>query len=584
MDNQYTMEAFEFGRACMMITTNMMKVGLEPTVEWRRYFPRIIKHEIEKAQELDQILGLRTIAAVQQSICSRAWRTFFDEPVPWVEVDTDKPSVGKEEKMEISLMKEALKVSLTGDYKTAIAIFERNSTNASKNEEPIGDIETITENAKVMNPAASKVLPPPKPDSTSAEAVSRPHPKSANTTAEDWKSNEKIKGYVRLAGNLDGLVKLRCFQYQRPWHSKIRLPTEEDLFEGPDFYHFECHDLDCLIVVLRMLMSLDFAPKPEYATAAVMTCASHHFGMDRPADYQVKGMLAQKLFPELKNLNIANSINDLLPKMTFENLLKHPGIDKVIFGSPYFLLQHPQLVVINPALVTHIESVRDISSVDDMIVNQVNWDGCRDLSEVASEQSSYINLAAENGTKIHRRYCAIPLFVRVMFTPDKDHPRSFGDVQRFTLRAPSIKRLPHKVMEVLSDSTYLLRAVVKMDPQNPIKNPAEVRLYDVNAVMMLGDLRCHDVYRSVVEHKHRPDSGWKLGDPNFKFMLFYNVWEGEEYPTPLVTPMEYRPPDPIRSYELPQRNKFEDSAEDSDDSPASGNPPAIRTCTGSVEQ
>ncbi|TRX87718.1 hypothetical protein FHL15_011389 [Xylaria flabelliformis] len=382
--------------------------------------------------------------------------------------------------------------------------------------------------------------------------------------SEDWKSNEKVECYVRLAGNLDGLVKLRWFQYQRPWHSKIRLPIEEDRFEGPEFYHFECHDLDCLIVVLRMLMSLDFTPKPEYATAAVMTCATHHFGMDRPADYQVKGMLAQKLFPELKNPNITNSINDVLPKMTFENLLKHPGIDKVIFGSPYFLLQHPQLIVINPALLTHIESVRDISSVDDMIVNQVNWDGCRELSEVASEQASYLNLAAENGTKVHRRFCAVPLLVRVMFTPDKDHPRSFGDVQRFTLRAPMTKRLPNKVVEVLSDSTYLLRAVVKMDPKNPIENPAEVRLYDVNAVMMLGDPRCNDVYRPVAEHKLRPDSGWKLGDPNFKFMLFYNVWEGEKYPTPLVTPIEYRSPDPIRSYEVPERNKVEESEEDSE--------------------
>ncbi|KAI0865030.1 hypothetical protein F4860DRAFT_510186 [Xylaria cubensis] len=502
------METFEFGRACTMITTHMTEVGKDPVREWRRWFPRVIHQEIEKAEEIYPVLGLRTFTAVQQSICKGVWQFFFTkEPLPWVEVKADGLSFGKEEEMEISLMREALEVSLT-DIKAAIAIFGRNSTDASMtgSKEPVGDIKPITENAKVMNLETSKVLPPPKPDSTPAEAVSKQPPKSVNMTSEDWKSNEKVGCYVRFAENLDGLTKLRRLQYQRPWHSKIRLPTEEDRSKGPEFYHFECHDLDCLIVVLRMLMSLDFTPKPEYATAAVMTCASHNFGMDRPADYQVKGMLAQKLFPELKNSNIANSINEPLPKMTFENLLKHPGIDKVIFGSPYFLLQHPVVVVINPALVTHIESVRDISSVDDMIVNQVNWDGCRDLSEVASEQSSYINLAAENGTKIHRRYCAIPLFVRVMFTPDKDHPRSFGDVQRFTLRAPSIKRLPHKVMEVLSDSTYLLRAVVKMDPQDPIKNPAEVRLYDVNAVMMLGDLRCHDVYRSVVEHKHRPDS------------------------------------------------------------------------------
>ncbi|KAI1740379.1 hypothetical protein F4680DRAFT_465788 [Xylaria scruposa] len=371
--------------------------------------------------------------------------------------------------------------------------------------------------------------------------------------SEDWNSDDRVESHMRLTGNHSDLMKLRVFQYQRPWHSKIRLPIEEDRFEDPDFCHFECHDLDCVIIILRMLLCLEFTPEPEYATSAVMTCALHDFGWDRPADYQVKGMLAQKLFPELKDKKTLDNISDLLPKMTFESLLKHPGIDKVIFRSRWFLLQTPQLVVISPTLLTEIESIRDIRSDEKLIVNQVNWDGRKELGEVASEQGSYLNLAAENGTKIHRRFCGVPLLLRVMFTPDKDHPRGFDDVQRFTLRAPSIKQLPHTTMEVLSDSTYLLRAVVKIDPKNPVENPAEVRLYDVNAVMMLADRVCYDRYRDVMQHKNRPDSGWRLGDPNFKFMLFYNVWEGEEYPTPLVPPKEYRPPDPVHPWEIPQR-------------------------------
>ncbi|KAI1752147.1 hypothetical protein F4782DRAFT_530757 [Xylaria castorea] len=187
-------------------------------------------------------------------------------------------------------------------------------------------------------------------------------------------------------------------------------------------------------------------------------------------------------------------------------------------------------------------------------VSQVNWDGVKDLGETVSEQGHYRDGAAENGTKIHRRFCAIPLFIRVMFTPDKDHRRTFDDVQRFTVRAPSVGGSPEDWMEVLSNSTYLLRAIVKMDPQNPIENPAEVRLYDVNAVMTLADIRSKVKYRPVMGEKNRQDSEWSLGDPNLKFMLFYCVWEGDEYPTPLVPPVEYRPPRRIDHWEFPQRD------------------------------
>ncbi|KAI1752148.1 hypothetical protein F4782DRAFT_530758 [Xylaria castorea] len=149
--------------------------------------------------------------------------------------------------------------------------------------------------------------------------------------SEDWKSDEKGEGYEKLMdGVLSDMMQFQRLQYQRPWHSKIRISIKGDNDRGARFYQFEWHDLDCLIVVLRMLISIGFDPEPEYATAAVMTCANHDFGWDRPADYLVKGMLAQKLFPEeLKDPDIIDDINvRLLPKMTFESLLKHPGIDK----------------------------------------------------------------------------------------------------------------------------------------------------------------------------------------------------------------------------------------------------------------
>ncbi|KAI0547083.1 hypothetical protein F4679DRAFT_574998 [Xylaria curta] len=414
--------------------------------------------------------------------------------------------------MQISLMKEAFQVSIT-DFRAAIAIFETNSMDA-----------------------------------------------------KDWRSDEKAEGYRKLkGGDLPTMMQWRRMRHQRPWHSKIRIPMDDDSGEDTDFYHFECHDLDCLIVVVRILMTLGFEPELGYATTAVMICANHDFGWDRPSDYLVKGMLAKKLFPEeLKDTSITDNINALLPKMTFENLLKHPGIDRVLFGHPYFHLQSTQLIVINPEVSTSFE-IRETPPADMTDVSQINWDGIKDLGETVSEQAQYIDHAAENGTRVHRRLCMIPLFIRVMFTPDKDHPRNFHDVLRFKLRAPYIKHYPDRFMEEMSDSTYRLRAVVKMDPRSPIKNPAEVRLYDNVGVMMPTDIQSDITYRSVIEEKNRLDSGWSLGDPNFKFMLFYLVWEGEENLPPLVPPVEYRHPHGIQPWDIPQRDDISGGLEDSQD-------------------
>ncbi|TRX88793.1 hypothetical protein FHL15_010363 [Xylaria flabelliformis] len=183
------MEVFEFGRACVMITNRMREAGKDPVRDWKRWFPRIIDQEIEKSEEMYPILGLRTFTAVQQSICKRVWFFFFkNEPLPWAEVNPDRPSFGQEEEMEISLMREALKVSLT-DTKAAIAIFGRNSMGTSKtgSEKPVSEVQPTVE-----TPTVSKAPPPPKPDPIpppvpTISAVPTPKPKQPTSKPEQPK-------------------------------------------------------------------------------------------------------------------------------------------------------------------------------------------------------------------------------------------------------------------------------------------------------------------------------------------------------------------------------------------------------------
>ncbi|KAI3335402.1 hypothetical protein F4824DRAFT_511044 [Ustulina deusta] len=282
-----------------------------------------------------------------------------------------------------------------------------------------------------------------------------------------------------------------------------------------------------------------------------MACVRHEFGQDRQADYQVKGMLVSKLFPDdLDNMQVLRS------RLTFENLLKHPGVKEVVFACPSFALKDRLLMISGRGELSRgIESIQE-SSYEDMVdENEVKWDGIKDLGQTVTDQSYDRDLEAENGTKLYRRYCLLPKFIRVAFTPDKDHPRNFDHVLRFQLKAPTLQREDGMFQEVMSDSTYLLCAVVKVDPKDPIGNPAEIRVYDAEGKMIKPILPSNNNQRDAIDRKFKPDSRWTTGDPQFKFILFYRkctAREDEVHFPIQVSPAEYRSPSPVYHFYLPK--------------------------------
>ncbi|KAI0803531.1 hypothetical protein GGR55DRAFT_682448 [Xylaria sp. FL0064] len=100
----------------------------------------------------------------------------------------------------------------------------------------------------------------------------------------------------------------------------------------------------------------------------------------------------------------------------------------------------------------------------------------------------------------------------------------------------------------------MLCAIVKIDPSNPIDNPAEVRVYDFNARMILPETASNIDHSKVIERKIRPDSKWTVGDPQFKFMLFYRKLTLVNKAGSLAqeTALEYRSPSPVHSFYLPR--------------------------------
>ncbi|KAI1167071.1 hypothetical protein F5B18DRAFT_520126 [Nemania serpens] len=129
------MSAFDFTNACMIITTHLVESrNAEAATEtWRLSFPRMIAEEVDKAEEIFPTLGLRSPAAVQQSICRRFWtRLYKNHPIPWAE-DPDSHGItfGQGEEMEMSVLNTALTVSCT-DIKGSLKILATNSIEGVK--------------------------------------------------------------------------------------------------------------------------------------------------------------------------------------------------------------------------------------------------------------------------------------------------------------------------------------------------------------------------------------------------------------------------------------------------------------------
>ncbi|KAI0509647.1 hypothetical protein F5B22DRAFT_320926 [Xylaria bambusicola] len=370
--------------------------------------------------------------------------------------------------------------------------------------------------------------------------------------AEPWENTELCEGYVSLkrpeiaAYPAAMIGRLRC---QRPWHGKILLPSEvkEPREENPDY--LESDDLDCLIILFRMLTGSNFSQ--ANIKNVLVTCAMHDFGYDRHADYQVKGMLVSRLFPEyLHDKQILQS------KLTFQNLFQHEAVRKLILAAPCFELKDRRLLLSDVNTPSSFDEMEICPREDLIDTQEVKWDGISTLEQAVSEQSFYCDPKAKNGTMIARRYCTLPLFIRVMFTPDKDHPRRFKDVQRFQLKTEYIQTTDDCSMKVvMSDIRYHLFMVVKLDPRNISPNSAEIRVYDIGGQMLVPRLESKIDHRDLVGEKLKPDSMWSVGDPSLNFMLFYKKWSPlpEERHRARYCLAEHRPLSPIRPGELPGR-------------------------------
>ncbi|KAI0967780.1 hypothetical protein F4678DRAFT_465038 [Xylaria arbuscula] len=206
-DIKVKVEDFEFGRACLAIQKRMSERANIKRVSfdkgWNFIVRRAILLEISEAEGIFPLMGLRAPVVVQQCICRRMWKHFFDsDPVPWA--DNETISFGKGEEMEINLMKAALEVSYK-DVKVTLRMLSTNSIDdeASRLLKLGNEKKESAESVQVVNPFKptfeSSSEPAPKPARVGDFGLAlrkmpspAPTPNSAPAPAPDRESALKL--------------------------------------------------------------------------------------------------------------------------------------------------------------------------------------------------------------------------------------------------------------------------------------------------------------------------------------------------------------------------------------------------------
>lgn len=112
------------------------------------------------------------------------------------------------------------------------------SNKITRNEEDHPDPKPKQQKKDLKDPKDSKVIDPKLGGNCSAQNHKAAFCVNDRLNTEDWKSDEKSEGYNKLVrGVLPDMVALQRIYFQRPWHSKIRLPIEADNEKGEEFYH-----------------------------------------------------------------------------------------------------------------------------------------------------------------------------------------------------------------------------------------------------------------------------------------------------------------------------------------------------------
>ncbi|KAJ2996611.1 hypothetical protein NUW58_g918 [Xylaria curta] len=190
------MENFDFVTACELITSRLTSGGGNPERVWRLYFPRMVYFEIEEAEAVQNILGLRRPVAVQQRVCRSFWKHCFkSEPLPWIEdPKVEKRTFGLGEEMEIALMKEVMTIAATGDTKAALAMLATNSMNPKKTDSKETAKDSVASKPKPA-PAPPKPVPVlPKPAPVPSKPVTKP---AASTIRNPESDSEPAKNLAK---------------------------------------------------------------------------------------------------------------------------------------------------------------------------------------------------------------------------------------------------------------------------------------------------------------------------------------------------------------------------------------------------
>ncbi|KAI1464379.1 uncharacterized protein F4812DRAFT_468019 [Daldinia caldariorum] len=295
---------------------------------------------------------------------------------------------------------------------------------------------------------------------------------------------------------MDGLEATVRLQKEIPWHSGVKLP---------DGHEVSCYNVDILIMLVRLLLSLGFVPEDGKRNYGAIIAACHSFGKSREDDYEAKGRFVTNLFPR------ESDHPKMLSKLTMHEIFERPEVKRFIFNNVSFVLVNRVEYTVD----ANCMEIRDASIVaHDLDSNNVYWDGASDLGEAVSRQAGAQAHDPDDPNLVRYRFSGRPKLIRVTYTPEAD-------------KAPGFEQTHGGSKTVNGNDTYALRVVVKATSPEGSGGRDEAS-NDIRIYAAVGeDIETNTVWDPEISYEEekrnrRQVEPWNLGQKGYQYTLIYS--------------------------------------------------------------
>lgn len=290
---------------------------------------------------------------------------------------------------------------------------------------PVGKLLAFV--AETRNQAMRHEAQAPKTESDPASLSGQGVPQSTVATMEQQYPGigpyyQDLRAAVKATSTVRELRSMAPVPWGVMLPSQLREPSQgETLLRNATTY-------DTLLIMLRMILSVGIMVDRAKDTR-VFDLALHDFGVDKLADFVVKGALVELLYPDAKH-------NATVADVPLETLLHHPLIKTALWAHPSLQLYPNATWMRQPGSDKWAFEHLSDETLADMCMH--DWDGVTPLGTHLGRLFEPRQFQGADARFTSR----MPLLIAVLLDRSPTAPKAhFDDFRAFTLTAPVYPRL-----------------------------------------------------------------------------------------------------------------------------------------------